>query len=243
MGIPQLEIVVFTHPGLVRTQNEDAIAAGPFVASGISMQTPSRVCLESPAVVAVADGLGGHAGGTQASNYAASRLVATPDRLASEGAATNFLQDISDDLVEISTRDPSLRGLGTTVAGVRVDETGSVFFSVGDSRVYRLDGPYLGELTVSDRLGDTGPVTQCLGGTPTPTRIAAHVGTTPLVAGEQFLICSDGVSDVITLETLERLLDTGGVQGVQRIADAVLEAGAPDNFSIALVSPVDRNYR
>jgi serine/threonine protein phosphatase PrpC len=141
--------------------------------------------------------------------------------------------------------------MGTTVAGLAVQGDEAIIFNIGDSRVYRREGDFLQLLTVDDRLSGerefgeakeaaaTNVLLQCLGAQRTSESPIAHFNTLPLGALETFLVCTDGVSDVVSLDDIEACMRNPSRRCVEDLAAAVLAAGAPDNFSIIEVRIID----
>ena len=105
----QIEVNAFTHQGRWRESNEDSITVGGWV-SDVAMTGPrrSRHDLTEPFLVAVADGMGGHAAGEVASRYAIKRLAAEPFA-GGEGDVTATL-DVPRDFLDLPARRRSWRG-------------------------------------------------------------------------------------------------------------------------------------
>jgi protein phosphatase len=154
--------------------------------------------------------------------------------------AIHFANDAVYDTMQSA---PSSRGMGTTIAGVAVGETQIVYFNVGDSRVYRHSGSELTKLSHDDVPLGTGArtkrlshqITQSLGGRTAKTPIRPHVGTTStLDAEDTFLICSDGLTDMVSEQLINSTI--AGEQDlercVRRLLRLALDAGGRDNISI-----------
>jgi protein phosphatase len=137
------------------------------------------------------------------------------------------------------------RGMGATVAGLRIAPEGIIGFNVGDARIYRMQDGYLSQLSVDDvpvmprsGAGRTGLITQSLGGVSHFTDIRPHVFTQPRpVTGDRtYLLCSDGLYDGLELEELESAIDDDLGASVSRLFERAMAAGAFDNISIVLLS-------
>jgi len=229
---------VATHPGAVREANEDSV-------------------LVAPGVYAVADGMGGHAAGDVASAIVVRRLegladrdCVTPDDVRAELVAANA------DLLADAAANPERAGMGTTVTGlVTVDAAGTphwALFNIGDSRVYRLAGGELtqvtidhsevGEMlhagTITEQEASSHPlrhiVTRAVGTDPGPK---ADLWVFPPSAGERFLICSDGLPLELTNDEIGAILRA--TDDPQEAADALVDkavaAGGRDNVSVVVV--------
>lgn len=244
-----LRVTAFTHPGKVRPANEDAIAALSFVRTG-TMHAPVEMAmrLTEPVACLVADGMGGHASGEVASAHVSRRFSEVAPFLADEDAVSDALEALSDELYDCMDREPSLLGMGSTIVGLNLDPDRVLHFNVGDSRLYRFDGEYLVQISTDDNPGaaqvdefgrpvesTTSLITQALGGSTERLKIAPHVGSTPLVGDEVWLLCSDGLSGPVPIEDLESALKHPGPEAVARLFDLAMQAGGPDNISIVLV--------
>ena len=138
--------------------------------------------------------------------------------------------------------------MGTTVAGLVVGPDSCLWFNVGDSRVYRENGGYLGQLSRDDSpsafvegLVDgpaptTSVITQYLGGPGADGNVHPHVGIVD--PGGRWLICSDGLSDLVEVAEMERILraETDEVRAVKALWVAAMNASGRDNISVMLVS-------
>ena len=121
-------------------------------------------------------------------------------------------------------------------------------FNIGDSRVYRQQGPYLEQLSTDDSpkkvYGDhettrvSHVVTQALGGMDRFTAILPHIQLHALTTGREYLICTDGLTDVLSLDELEASIGEDVAAVVQSLLNQALERGASDNISFILVKVV-----
>ena len=168
--------------------------------------TPQTLWLpiDDPVVVAVADGLGGHPAGEEASALAVRWLARAAANLSTEAAVRDALLACNEAIYADADRDPERDTMGTTIAGVAMTEQSVIVFNVGDSRVYRFDDPGLVQLSVDDNEAPArgqirSPIlTQTLGGSWDVAPIEPHLVTQPLGDAARYLICSDGLTDAIT---------------------------------------------
>jgi protein phosphatase len=227
-----------THQGRVRDHNEDALLAGPHV-------------------FAVADGMGGHAGGEVASAIAVAGLAELGDLHAVEDPTarlTEALDRINDEIRRRARQDGAVAGMGTTVAGIaRLSGGRLLVFNLGDSRVYRLRSGQLEQLTDDHsvvgellRAGDItedeaarhphrNVVTRALGAT---DRIEPAVSTVDAAVGDCFLVASDGLFNEVGATQIGDLLATPGTvdRRARSLLDAALFRGARDNVSVVVVA-------
>jgi PPM family protein phosphatase len=235
---PHIEVTAFSHQGRVRASNEDSITVAGWVFD-VEMSAPrrSRHELAHPLLFAVADGMGGHAGGEVASRYAIKRLAAEEVSAGAEGIMARLAM-VNAELYQTMGAVPSLRGMGTTVAGLLLSAARAVWFNVGDSRIYRQRGGRLEQLSIDDVPPGprSGIITQTLGGFRTFLPIAPHIGDEDLVLPSRWLICSDGLTDMLDDAEIERALAASDEDALRAMFTAAMQAGGADNISIMVVS-------
>ncbi|HEX5507824.1 MAG TPA: protein phosphatase 2C domain-containing protein [Pseudolabrys sp.] len=235
-------ISAFTHRGRVRARNEDTLVVGEWV-SAPEMQEPRtfRHALALPFVCAVADGLGGHLAGEVASRHAARQLAAAGAQLASVESVQETLRRINDELYEAMAQDAGCAGMGTTVAGLVLGER-LIWFNVGDSRLYRFRGGDLAQVSIDDAPPGprSGLITQSLGGALPPQPVRPHVGEELLTAPARFLLCSDGLTDMLDDGDIADCLALPDAEAVAQLFDRAMRAGGADNVSIVVVSVEER---
>jgi protein phosphatase len=218
----------------------------------------------SPRLLAVADGMGGHAHGEVASAVAISAIAEADAGL--DGAdlhAVNLLDTLravmdtaARRLTDVADSDPSLRGTGTTLVAMLLDGTRVGVGHVGDSRAYLLRDGELHQLThdhtLVQSLVDEGRITAdeavdhprrsvlvrtLQEGTPAEPDLFSVDGR----VGDRFLICSDGVTGVLTDDEIHDVLD--GVpepaDAVDRIIGLANDGGGPDNITCVVADLVE----
>ncbi|MCK0177626.1 PP2C family serine/threonine-protein phosphatase [Mycolicibacterium sp. F2034L] len=233
-----ISVTAFTDTGLVRSRNEDALLVGGWLCQSASGRTVVMTMLaDPPFVAAVADGMGGHAGGDLASRVALGVIADVSPSWQSPDDVVKGLQEANDRVFQVG-QNPDLRGMGTTVAGICVLDSHVVAFNVGDSRVYSLNSGFLQQVSEDDAVLDgsgrpTSTITQALGQRlPVEPHITLHPRD-----GTDFLLCSDGVSGMLTAAGLRAAaMQPGAAEIAEAIITATRQAGAEDNFSFALLS-------
>jgi protein phosphatase len=232
-----LRYAVRTDPGLVRETNQDSVYAGP-------------------RLLAVADGMGGMAAGDLASSVVITRLseldqdvpnAAMIDVLDRTVAAAN------EELREGVDANPELRGMGTTLTALLISGRAIAMVHIGDSRAYLLRDGRLRQVTKDhtyvQMLVDEGAitaeeashhphrslVTQVLQGEP----IEPNYSVREAIKGDRYLLCSDGLSNVVSMATMGDVLrdyrDSDAC--AERLIDLALRAGGPDNIT-AIVADI-----
>ena len=249
MSTPGLlrDFAAATTRGLRRESNEDALAAAGALLTG-EIVRPLRGELEQGGrgVLAVADGMGGHAHGALASREVAAKLLAETARLTEPDGCITAVRQADLHLHTLMLQRPESAGMGTTIAGIAVQGSSFCWFNVGDSRIYRLRGERLEQISVDDRQpaqAGAGPrdtphgVVQSLGGRLAIAPIHPHAGRVELLAGDRLLLCSDGLTDMVPDASIAHILGarTNPAAAAQRLLDAALQAGGLDNVSVILV--------
>lgn len=217
----------------------------------------------SSRLLAVADGMGGHGHGEVASSVAIAALAALDDTLPERGpegidlvaAVEAAVKKANMRLREMTGRDPSLKGMGTTLTAMLWDGTRFALAHVGDSRAYLLRGNVLYQITqdhtLVQSLVDEGRIT--------PEEAAVHARRSMLLralessgnvepdlslreakVGDRYLLCSDGLTCVVGPQQLyEAMVGIRDLKElVQRLIDMANEAGGPDNITCVVADVV-----
>ncbi|MFI7000832.1 PP2C family protein-serine/threonine phosphatase [Nocardia sp. NPDC050175] len=239
-----IRISAVTHRGRIRAHNEDGIGCGGWSLRG---GAPAEISIEQtvvdPVTVVVCDGMGGHAGGADASRLACEMLSA-PSELDSAAKPVDrmraLLQQTSDMINDIAEQRPDLRGMGCTAVGVTVYPDGSALvFNVGDSRAYRLEGRYLAQLSVDHRAPDSNRLQQALGGG-LRTVLEPDFFECVLAPAEDLLLCTDGLNDYAGAGHIEKAVVAGGPEMLSRLRDLALAGGGGDNISVVRIETIVR---
>lgn len=245
----QLTVSAFTHQGKVRSNNEDTILVDAWVCAQ-SMDAPiqQQYELNGHLLCIVADGLGGHAAGEIASRMTVTGLANYIVLPGNANKLAEAIEKVNTEIYELAVLKPELCGMGSTVAGILFRQEGLMWFNVGDSRIYRYRDGFLRQLSVDDVSSDPSAlyhprrITQSLGGLKNYARIEPHIDVEPLVPGWQYLLCSDGLTDMLDLKTMENILaDNEDSQAIQKLFEAAMEAGGNDNITIALITVTQKN--
>jgi protein phosphatase len=203
-----------------------------------------------PAALVVCDGCGGYAGGGVAAETVLEVLAAEDaSRLSDKDYLSEVLARCERTIMSKKEEMPQYSAMCTTVAGCVFGEESTVFFHSGDSRVYRCDRWGLAKMTrdhsVVQEMVDLGQLTpdeakahpkrniisRCLGvGAPPPDIYVAGV---PIGAGEKYLMCSDGLWEVLEESDIINILnmDIQPASMVDALVGLAIEKGAHDNIS------------
>jgi serine/threonine protein phosphatase PrpC len=242
-AILQARVTAFTHNGLVRSHNEDTIAVGAWIQS-TPMDAPRQTVhgLDRALLCLVADGMGGHAAGEEASRLAAVRMAESAHSAATEADVAVLVRRANREIFAAMRENPRRLGMGTTVAGVLVRSDSILWFNVGDSCLFRYHDQILRQLSIDDVPDPHVPhgfrshiVTQALGGAPSLVDVTPHTGEEPAAAGRRYLLCSDGLTDMVDPVAIKAAFVGDDVAAVAKLFNMAMIAGGADNVSIVLL--------
>jgi PPM family protein phosphatase len=238
-----LRYAVRSDVGLLREGNEDSAYAGPHL-------------------LAIADGMGGHAAGEVASTVAIEALEGLDRQVPLSRpleALAAAVASASNTMQELSVQDPSTQGMGTTLTALLWDGASVAICHIGDSRAYLLRDGELHQITrdhtLVQSLVDDGKISPAeAAGHPQRSLVmrALQSGTDAepdlsvlqAQAGDRYLLCSDGLSDVVTSEdilrdTLISLPDRN--QAVEQLINLALRGGGPDNITCIVADVIQQD--
>jgi len=234
-----LRFSALSDVGLLRQNNQDSAYAGP-------------------RLLVVADGMGGHVGGDVASSVAVATLASLDDDPPGADLLDRLgtaVRSANETLREMVAVDPALEGMGTTVTALLRAGSRLGVVHVGDSRAYLLREGELVQVTHDhtfvQRLVDEGRIT-AEEATQHPQRslliraldgrgdVELDLSVREARAGDRYLLCSDGLSGVVSEQTIR---DTLGEGDPDTAADALvqlaLRGGGPDNITVVVADVVD----
>jgi PPM family protein phosphatase len=245
---PALEVATATHPGMVRSHNEDSLAADAEIGLAV-----------------LADGMGGYNAGEVASGIAV-ELIKTEMKKALAGKRPDELNGKSAEqlILEHSTRanaaiyhssqsEPQYSGMGTTLVVALWHDNHMSVGHIGDSRLYRLRAGALEQVTRDHSLLqeqiDSGMitreqarhsqnknlVTRAVGIDP---EVETEVHTYPVQAGDIYVLCSDGLNDMVTDDDIQLTLSSLQANlplAAQQLVQQACDNGGRDNVSVILV--------
>jgi serine/threonine protein phosphatase PrpC len=229
-----------TDTGLVRSVNQD-------------------LAVESPSLFAVADGMGGHAGGEVASRLAIEALGVAFGRQPTGAGLSEAVTEANTVVWQRSQENPELRGMGTTLTAMAVvNEDGHdvlALVNVGDSRSYRFHDGEMIQITTDHSLAEemvrTGELTSAEAAVHPHRHILTRaLGVSPEVTvdlwkiqpvrGDRYLLCSDGLTNELDTAQLAEVLSS--VADPRRAAELLVRAarshGGSDNITTVVVDVV-----
>lgn len=238
-----VSVAALSHEGLIRDHNEDSVVVGPWTLCATVTRVPAtfHFPVGDPLVVAIADGLGGHPAGDDASSLVVRYLAAANGAIAGSDDVGKLIEFCHRALLAESRRDAARSGMATTIAGVVIGSDSVIVFNVGDSRVYAFGPRGLQLCSVDDNpplppgVRHTSVLTQSIGGFD-PAPPSPHITIRELADDVSYLLCSDGLTDVVDDVRIAQVLEADdGARAIFELWRATIDAGAPDNISLALV--------
>ena len=230
-----------TDPGLVRPNNQD-------------------LALEAGSLWAVADGMGGHAGGEVAARTAVDALAASFGRDPSPAGLAEAVRQANRAVWEKGRSDPQLRGMGTTMTAAALVTVGGdqrlALVNVGDSRAYQLRQGQLTQLTidhsVAQEMLDSGELGEAEAGSSMYRHILTRaLGAGPEVevdehqvaisTGDRILLCSDGLVNEVSEEEIAQVLAEvpDPKQAASRLVALARDNGGSDNITAVVLDVLE----
>ena len=245
------KIGMLTDVGQVRTVDEDSILAAD-LSFGVNSESSKFLLL------AVADGMGGHAKGEEASKIALNAIARAviPDLL-NNTPFTKILekgiQNANQDILDHTAKNPEASGMGTTSVCAVVKDNQIHLANVGDSRAYRVSDDEICRVTKDhsyvQALIDEGDITEEQAREhPRKNEITRAVGIMPSIevdtmkltldSDESLLLCCDGVIAHLSDDDIHKIIrDSPDPQtACQEIVDMANERGGSDNISLIILS-------
>lgn len=230
----RIEVGSATDIGRVRERNEDSM-------------------LVDPPLYVVADGMGGHRGGQVASQVALEAMeeLETGDG----GSLAEHVRRANRAVWDRSVEDERLSGMGTTLTAARIAGGSALIAHVGDSRAYLLRDGSLRQLTTDHtlvaRMVKSGEITEAeaevhphknvltraLG---TDEQVEVDEDSIALVDGDRLLLCSDGLTGMVTEDQIQAILETSEQpqQAADRLVKAANRAGGIDNITVVVLDAI-----
>ncbi|WP_236790280.1 PP2C family serine/threonine-protein phosphatase [Amycolatopsis sp. GM8] len=227
--------------GLVRSSNQDSVYAGP-------------------RLLALADGMGGHAAGEVASKVVIASLASLDDDEPGDDLLSQLREAVSGGnaaISELVANDPDLDGMGTTLTAMLFSGSRLGMVHVGDSRAYlnrngqfaqiTRDDSFVNELLEQGRItadqAATHPQRSLLLKALTGHEVEPSLTVREARAGDRYLLCSDGLSGMVSDETLAEAIQIPDPQAcADRMIELALKGGGTDNVTVIVADVVDVDF-
>lgn len=229
-----LRYAAVSDRGLIRSGNQDSVYAGP-------------------RLIAVADGMGGMAAGDLASSIVISALSILDEDVPRgdlTAALAGAVEEANARIRATVEENPQMEGMGTTLTGFLFSGSTLGMVHIGDSRAYRLRGGELVQVTKDDTYvqmlvdegqlspedAETHPQRSLLLRALGSNEVEPTFASLEAVPGDRYLLCSDGLSGVVSDETIADVLRqvSDPHEAVDRLLQLALRGGAPDNVTVLI---------
>lgn len=241
----RLKISCVSDVGRVRDNNEDMACAGMYLIRDGSLNIEKEVFGNESFCLLVSDGMGGHENGEYASQFTLETLRAYLLDKSLEHHNPIFelklkIESISANLNAKACERHQGKAMGCTLTGIVWMQGKTLLVNIGDSRTYRLRDGMLRQLTLDQTLLERDMV-PLPAGKALYNCIGAGCDTEPLVQditgrvmeSDRILICSDGLTDMLEDEAVERLLQSGSPEeSCAELVDAAKRNGGADNVTV-----------
>ncbi len=241
-----LDISATNSRGLVREKNDDMMLVASNKIRNQNIRFKIQRTSDENCIFAVADGLGGYSGGDVASaevvnelDFFFHSLPKGMDEEAFRDCFNAWIVRTHKRLLEMGQDNPQWAGMGTTLVALVIYEKHIYWLNCGDSRLYRYRGRRLAQLSTDHSLSS-------LTGNSTHENVLVNsIGagkeayfdivncTDDILAGDVMMLCSDGLSKMLTDEKMEKLL--GQTHDSRVLEREACKAGGLDNISVCLV--------
>lgn len=257
-------IAARTEQGPIRERNEDHIAIGGWIKNrgwlSLTVSADDEQIVSSGLLLAVADGMGGYAGGQTASRLALEALGTSLSRATpAEDSAAIVAEDLSAALrqanaavLDASDQAPKLAAMGTTLSAVLLTGNAYWLLHAGDSRILRIRNRFVRPLTRDDNLAERliaqGLDAESAAANPEAASLTNWIGyeeMRPIVTrgdapehGDQLILCSDGLYGFVPEDAMVDALNdpTRSLQdSVDSLVEQAIAAGSTDNISLIVI--------
>lgn len=244
------EIYGQSDHGCVRAENQDSV---------LIINHPAGHPYHSIGVLAmVADGMGGHAAGGQASRMAVEIIGSILSQCSNESSACanilSAMEHANAAIFSAANAQPDWKGMGTTLSLLWLLGNRAFVGHIGDTRIYQVQKDRLVRVTEDDtvianllkssvisveealRHPDRSVLTKAMG-TQAKVGFTVFELATPAVSGDQFLLCSDGLHDLVADNELYNVITSANaLTACYQLIALARERGAHDNVSVVVVS-------
>ena len=246
----KLYIHAASNVGSVREKNEDMILVNRCFVRDNDWVGEVDLANRKRFLVALADGMGGHKSGEVASSDVLVNLDYFFNDMPADLSVADFNEAIYEWLASINNiidskghADSRYHGMGTTLVSFVCYGDDFYWMNCGDSRIYRLHDGQLQQLSTDHSLSTlmgtsehTNVITNCIGGGCKTSYIDIMMCTSEVCQGDTFMLCSDGLTDMLSDQQIQQLLNGGA--DATALCNAAIAEGGFDNVSVCVIKIV-----
>lgn len=238
-----------SHAGRCRRMNQDNFICDGRYMDGVTADFPIDGCLENgrPAVLGVFDGMGGEERGEMAALLAAQEASGITWQNRPSEDLRMYCRKANARICRFADQN-GIQAMGTTAALLAFSQKGITLCNIGDSRIFRFTDSGLEQLSVDHvaaaAYGCKPPLSQNLGIPPTEMLIDPYLADLPYEEGDVYLICSDGLTDMLSPDEITEILKNADFdEAAGRLLEGALENGGRDNITAILCKIVPDKRR
>ena len=242
----KIVLTAVSRVGCVRSNNEDMILAYDAFVRSEAYKTELQTETIDRFVIALADGMGGHNAGEIASADVLSNLqyyISDLPRNLTSGefneCMVEWLESVHKTIESKGHVNPEMADMGTTLVGVVYYNSKYYWMNCGDSRLYRFRDGVLRQISIDHSLNTlkgekrhSNIITNCIGGGSTHSYLDMYDFTNDFLPGDAYILCSDGLSDMVSDANIERMMAHDAT--ANELCEAAISAGGYDNVSVCI---------
>ena len=243
-SITQIDLQALSQVGRVRDHNEDMLSLGGVLIRDAELRFPIIIDEKSQFHLLVSDGMGGHEQGERASQELLEYLSQCfkEERIKAESIEEDLRTEVKDFNHKLNNEallEQQRLPMGCTLTGVVLSAGNLYVINAGDSRTYRFRNGILRQLTQDETVralsgdpNDSKALLNCIGGGSQGNLTVENI-TDRILIGDILLICSDGLTDMVTDEAIGEILNESD-DPLHELYDTACRNGGYDNISIIL---------
>jgi len=243
----ELDLSAASRVGCVRSHNEDMILVGEQLIRNNIYNTQAILGKDDRFMMAVADGMGGHKSGEVASEETLRNLQfyfgdipVGLDASTLNEVVVEWLDSINAIIDSKGREEERFKGMGTTLVALAYYDGDFYSLNCGDSRLYRFRDDELQQLTTDHSLNNlmgeekhSNVITNCIGGGCINSFVDMVQMTYDICRNDVYLLCSDGLTDMVSNHHIARLLSAGA--DADELCNAAIDNGGFDNVSVLII--------
>ena len=238
-----IKAAAFSTKG-IRPHNEDSFLLNSQIGGTGTEDSMAFIENLNEGVFVVADGMGGHAAGDVASNFVVSEFLQSITSVSEIN--TDFFNATMSQLHQrllAKGKNEGTANMGSTFVSLVIKNDECGFCSIGDSRLYRYRNGFVQQLSHDDSLSEIIPdapkniVTNAMGAGLSDVEIETRFSASFAVAGDKFVLCSDGVHGHVSDDEMEQILQENFslVEKTRSLVEKALENGSDDNSTAIII--------
>lgn len=234
--IMEIEYAVISDIGKIRKENQDSVYFDGYCVSDENhFSITDRISVDKPILFAVFDGMGGECCGKEASEIACKVLKNNKSI-----ELNNLCMKINDEICRFM-QENDIKTMGTTAAIIKVDSSMVYICNIGDSKIYHITDTELKKISEDHVLkfgknGTRSVLTQYLGIDEKEIVIEPYNTTSEVYDGDIYLICSDGLTDMIDEKEIFSTLKNNNIsESAELLLETAISNGGKDNISFIIL--------